>query len=247
MPAAGPLCALFTDAAHPRAPDAEVAWCAARLPTGSGPVLDVLCGVGRVLVPLVAAGRNVHGVDPSAAMLDRCNAKLAAANLAAPTFRQDIVQMNLPFRYGGAFVAGGALQAITDPAEVGQALERIRAHLVAPGVLALDCRVPPTASQRLAAPLVEVRTVKLEDGSQIALRSESTWTPEARLARAHNRYAHRRGAVRLAEEYETVRTTWYAPTDIVEIVRAAGYRDVRVEASKSAADEAEAFAVLGQL
>ena len=75
------------------------------------------------------------------------------------------------------------------------ALARIRAHLVPiPDCLLIDCRVPGSGAADLAAPLVEVRTATLADGSQIALRSETTWTlGGAHRARIDNRYAHRRG------------------------------------------------------
>jgi len=247
MHAFGPLSTRYHDADRPRAPDAEIAWYAERIPASGGLALDVMCGWGRVLVPLVAQGRKVHGVDLSAAMLGRCEAKLAADAAQAPTFRQDIAQMNLPFRYGCAFVAGGAFALITDPAAAASALERIRAHLVDPGELFLECRVPAVATQRLGAPLVEVRTVKLADGSQIALRSETTWWADARLARAENRYAHRRGAQRLAEEHETITMTWYSTDGISELVRAAGFREVTTGPAAGASDEGEVFAVTARL
>ena len=75
----GPLCALFYDADKPAAPADEVAWYAQRLPRDAGPVLEPMCGSGRLLVPLVAAGFNVHGVDTSAAMLAHCESRLAGA------------------------------------------------------------------------------------------------------------------------------------------------------------------------
>jgi SAM-dependent methyltransferase len=244
----GPLSALFRDADRPCAPDAELAWYTARLPGDAGLALDVMCGYGRMLMPLAAQGRKVHGVDLSHAMIARCEEKLAATGIAAATFRQDVVQMNLPFRYGCAFIAGGAFALITDPAAAAAALERVRAHLVDPGLLYVDCRVPATAVQRLGAPLVEVRTVKLPDGAQITLRSETTWWADARLARAENRYAHRRGAQRLGEEHETVTTTWFAPDEFTEIVRAAGFREVTTEPAAPMDDnDGESYAVTARL
>lgn len=245
MHAFGPLSTLFHDADRPRATDAEVAWYAQHVPPGALS-LDLMCGYGRLLVPLAATGGKVHGVDLSAAMLARCEDKLGAAGLTAPTFRQDIVQMNLPFRYGCAFAAAGSFQLITDHAATAAALERIRAHLVDPGILYLECRIPAGASQRLGAPLVEVRTIKLADGSQIALRSETTCWADARLARAENRYAHRRGAQRLAEEHETVTMTWYAPDEITELVRAAGFRAVEIGPAPTEPDEGEAFTLIAR-
>lgn len=174
----GPLHALFADATVVPPEASELAWYRQQFPADAGLVLDVACGIGRVLVPLAAQGQKVHGVDASEALLERCTARLAACGAQAPTFRQPLPQLNLPFRYGGAYVADGALQAFTDPATMHAVLERIRAHLVAPGTLVIDCRIPPQAQQRLAAPLVEVRTARLADGSQIALRAETAWTPQ---------------------------------------------------------------------
>ena len=236
----GPLAALFNDAAHPRASGDELA-VFAKHASAEWLTLDVMCGTGRVLLPCLAQGAKLHGVDLSQAMLARCEANLAGAN--APLFRQDVAQLNVPFRYGCAFVAGGALQLITDPTTVHAAPERIRAHLVPPALLVIECRIPDTAQQRLAAPLVEVTNVKLADGSQIVRRSETTWTPEARLARAQHRYTHRRSHERLGEEHEAIVSTWYEREEIIEVVRNAGYSDVAVHAWPAELAQGDAFIV----
>ena len=44
----------------------------------NGPVLEVGCGTGRVLIPTSRAGLSIVGLDSSAAMLSRCRAKLEA-------------------------------------------------------------------------------------------------------------------------------------------------------------------------
>ncbi len=49
----------------------------------------------------------------------------------------------------------------------------------------------------------------------------------------------------LAEESASVRGTWYAPEEILELVRAAGFRDARTEPLPFAADaEGETFALV---
>ena len=226
MTSYGQLCTLFYDADKPVAPDTEVAWYAQRLPQEAGPLLELMCGSGRLLVPLVASGLKLHGVDSSAAMLGSCEARLAARGLSSPLFRQDLAHLNLPFRYGGAFIAAGSFQLLAEPGAALMALQRIRAHLVEPGLLLLNMFIPSNSEQRLGAPLVEVRTVQLGDGSQIALRSETTVWAETRMSRTEYRYAHRRGATRLAEEHETLTLTWYPPDDIAAMLADAGFRDV---------------------
>ena len=156
-------------------------------------------------------------------MLAQCEARLLRASLATTLFRQNVAELNVPFRYGAAFIGGGAFQHLIDIERARAALRRIRAHLIEPGLLLLDLYVPPESAQRIAAPLVEVRSLSLADGSRIALRSETTMYPDARLARTESRYVHRRGHDLLGEETETQALTWYAPDDIVALIRAAGF------------------------
>jgi len=243
----GPLAAQFHDASKPRASGDELAVFMRHLGADVSLALDVMCGTGRVLIPCLERGAKVHGVDQSAAMLARCEGNLAVAAQAAPLFRQDVAQLNVPFRYGCAFVAGGALSLITDPTALHAALERIRAHLVPPGRLLIDCRVPGSAQQRLAAPLVEVTTARLGDGSQIVRRSETTWTAEAKLVRAQHRYTHRRGTQRIAEEHEAIRATWHERDDIADLVRAAGYRDIAFESWPAAIVDGDAFVLTARV
>ena len=247
MASYGPLCTLFYDADKPAAPEAEVAWYAQHLPKDAGVLLELMCGSGRLLVPLAAQGFKLHGVDSSAAMLASCEARVAAHGIEAPLFRQDLTQLNLPFRYAAAFVAVGSFQLITEPGAALLALERIRAHLVEPGLLLLDMFVPAESELRLGAPLVEVRTARLDDGSQIALRSESTVWADARMVRTEYRYAHRRGATRLAEEHESISLTWYTPDEISALLAEAGYRDVTTGASPQVSSDGRVFSVTARV
>jgi hypothetical protein len=244
--APGTLSALFRDADGPSPADDEIAWYEARLPRDAGSLLAPMCGAGSRLVPLVGAGFNVHGVDASAASLALCERRLSARGDEARLFRQDVVELNLPFRYAAAFVAAGAFQRIVDPRRAQIALARLRSHLVDPGVLILDLSVPAESAQRIAAPLVEIRSVALADGTRIGLRSETTMQPDARLARTASRYVHRRGNDLLAEESEIETVTWYAPDDIASLVSSAGYGSVEMWASPRAPTDGTAFALLAR-
>ena len=44
----------------------------------NGPVLEIGCGTGRVLIPTARAGVSITGLDASPAMLDRCREKVSA-------------------------------------------------------------------------------------------------------------------------------------------------------------------------
>src|SRR5208282_6877650 len=104
MSAFGTLATLFYDADRPRAGDAEVAWYTAHLPRDAGPVLDAMAGSGSLLVPLLEAGIQVHGVDNSEAMLASCERRLASAGRLTRLYRQSVATLNLPSRYAAAYI-----------------------------------------------------------------------------------------------------------------------------------------------
>jgi SAM-dependent methyltransferase len=243
MPAYGPLCTQFYDADKPRAEDAELAWYEARLQRDAGPVLEAMCGSGRLLVPLLQRGFHVHGVDMSAAMLASCEVRLATANLTTPLFRQDLAELNVPFRYGSAFLAAGSFQLLADPASAKSALERIHAHLVPPGLLLLDLSIPDAALHPPAAPLVEVRAVKLADGDRITLRSETLVNTHARQLDIAHRYEKRDPSGSIKREDEALVLTWYDEAQIEALLEEAGFADVTIESSAYAATGEHAFGV----
>ena len=187
-----------------------------------------MSGSGRLLIPLMQLGLNVHGADASPAMLASCEARLGAAALTTPLFRQDAVTLNLPFRYAAAFVAAGSFQLLVDPIAAQKALERIRAHLVAPGVLLMDLYVPAEAAHPPGAPVVHVETVTLGDGTKIALRSETAVDAERTRIDIRSRYEQRQRTTVIAHEDETLALTWYTEEEIVALLRDAGYRDVTI-------------------
>jgi SAM-dependent methyltransferase len=64
-----------------------------------GPVLEVCCGNGRLLVPTLEAGVDADGLDLDPAMLADPRRKLAARGLEAGVFEADMRDFTLPRRY----------------------------------------------------------------------------------------------------------------------------------------------------
>lgn len=143
-------------------------------------------------------------------------------------FRQDAAALNLPLRYAAAFIAGGSFQLLADPVGAQKALERIRAHLVDPGILLLDLYVPAEASHPPGAPVVQVQTVALPDATTIAHRAEIFVDADGRRIDIRSRYEQRERATIRAREDEALALTWYSEDEIIVLLRDAGYRDVAV-------------------
>lgn len=241
----GMLRARFDEAEAAAPSRDEIDWYSSQLPRDAGSALDAMCGTGRMLVPLVARGHAMQGADASPAALAIAEARLAAAGNTVTLYRQDLPALNLPARYVAAIVAGGAFQRIADGSVALAALRRLRMHLVDPAILVVEARVPDYAGTRPGAPLVELRSVALPDGSQIRMRSETSIDADAKLARMDARYTHRRGAQALGEEHARRSLTWYDEDELASMVSQAGWREVAVERPAWAADAA-AFVVVAR-
>jgi SAM-dependent methyltransferase len=242
MTSFGPLSTAFHDALEVQSAD-EIDWYAARLPGDAGPVLEALCGSGRTLAPLLARGFHVHGVDRSPAMIAACEARLRARALTTSLFRQDLAELNVPFRYGAAYASGGSFQLLAAPLAARAALASLKPHLVPPGLLLLDLSIPEVALHPPGAPLVEVRSAKLADGARITLRTEMLVYADARRLDVTSRYEKRDAGGRIEREDATHSRTWYEESDIATLLAESGYVDIAIERSPRETPTERRFAV----
>lgn len=96
--------------------------------SGRRNILELMCGTGRVSLPLVRKGFRLTCVDYSEAMLDVFRSKLAEGD-KADIICQDICNLDLKEKYDIAFIPFNSIMEITGQVKRKQAFERIYAHL----------------------------------------------------------------------------------------------------------------------
>ena len=101
------------------------------------PALEAACGTGRLLLPYLAAGLDVEGVDASEAMLEACREKARERGLDPILWRQPMEALDLPRGYRTVYVPYGSFQSIVAIDDVEAALASFRRHLVDDGRLGL--------------------------------------------------------------------------------------------------------------
>jgi len=127
-----------------RDPSGDAAFYRALAEEGGGPVLELGCGTGRVLLPIAALGIPCVGVDASPAMLAALRAKNPPPNLELVEGRMESFDLGTrrfalvtsPFR---AF-----LHLLDVPSQLA-ALANIRRHLAPGGAFAFDIFDPKLA------------------------------------------------------------------------------------------------------
>lgn len=204
------------------------------------PALDLGCGTGRLLVPLVAEGFDVDGTDVSPDMLAEAASAGAAAGLAigGRLSVQAFDELALARRYGtvfsiGSFAIGGSAERDAE------ALRRVHAHLRPGGAVLLSYEVISGEDHVLLAdpgrryprPWPDAGTrATLADGDELELRTRATGYDAA--TRTHALEIHallwRDGSL-VREESGSLRNTYYRPEDVVAMLRAAGFGDIEVE------------------
>ncbi|MGH7163605.1 MAG: class I SAM-dependent methyltransferase, partial [Planctomycetota bacterium] len=132
-----------------RTPGGDVDFYVEEARRAGGPVLEMACGTGRVLVPTARAGVEIAGVDSSASMLDRARSRLAAEEAAvarrATLVHGDICTTDLA---GGFALVTIPFRSIAHLMEVERQLalfRNVRRHLAPGGRLVFDFFQPNPA------------------------------------------------------------------------------------------------------
>jgi SAM-dependent methyltransferase len=84
---------------------ADIPFWVAQAKAARGPVLELCCGTGRLLVPCLEAGARIEGLDVSRAMIDQCRAKLARGGHKADVAIGDMRDFTRPHRYALIVIA----------------------------------------------------------------------------------------------------------------------------------------------
>lgn len=107
-----------------------------------GPVLDIACGTGRILLPCLQAGVDIEGVDLFEPMLSTLRKKAAALGLSPKLHRADMSEFHLDRRFALVMIPFNAyIHNMTQDAQI-RCLELCREHLLPGGLLAFDTYFP---------------------------------------------------------------------------------------------------------
>ena len=206
------------------------------------PALDLACGAGRLLLPLLSAGLDVDGCDISPDMLAFCREGAARQGLSPHLYQQAMHDLDLPRSYRTIYICDSfGLGGRRD--QDASALRRCHDHLVSGGTLVFSHYLPnddperwpywlPERRQRLPEAWPEAGTRKrTASGDEIELRARLVDLDpmEQRLTLEMRAELWREG--RLAEQEDRLlRENLYFHNEILLMLVQAGFADVSVRA-----------------
>ena len=142
-----------------------------------GPVLELMCGTGRVSLPLLEAGVELTCVDSSAGMLEVFRGKLREEGLSAELIEADVCRLSLGRQFDLIFIPFHSFAEIADPAQERQALQAIRAHLSPTGRFICTLHNPPWRLKWVTGARRKLGDFSLPDGCMLTVSSAETCDP----------------------------------------------------------------------
>jgi SAM-dependent methyltransferase len=135
-----------------------------------GPVLELACGTGRILLPIRRAGVDADGLDAAPAMIARLKDKAAAAGLAVRAETADMRSFEMGRRYRRVFCAFNGFAHCETVADQTACLRASLRHLEPGGALVLHMSYPgPAYWAEPEGQAVLEHGVSLPDGRKLQL------------------------------------------------------------------------------
>jgi len=192
-----------------------------------GPVLELGCGTGRVLLPIARDGIACTGLDSSEAMLDELRGRRPPGNLRLVRGSMQDFDF-VSDRFGLIFSAFRSFQHVLTVEDQLACLGAVRRHLAPGGLFAFDVFAPKLERiARAEEPEAEEARWK-EDETEVVRFTGVRRDPASQVMEVTFRYESRNPG--RPPEPETVRTKmrYFFRYELEHLLARSGFRDVQV-------------------
>ena len=216
------------DLDKPTAPADELAYYLGAIDQAPPPVLAVMCGSGRFLLPILARGVDIDGVDASSDMLAACRANALELGVEPSLHQQQLHELALPRTYGLVFIGGNSIGLVADLDELREGLRRMHAHLMPGGHLLLEIQTPPAPPPHRGRNAWRGTWWTRTNGDRIVLRQIGDYDPATRIETGLGIYDLYEGSTLAATELNDWIHRYWDPGDFSDELAAAGFDDIQL-------------------
>ena len=199
-----------------------------RLRASGGRALEIACGTGRLLLPLLRDGLQVEGLDTSRDMLDRLRARARAMSLSPVLHEAPMQDFDLARRYRTVFVPATSFGILVEPDEVATALACFLRALEPGGEVLIPVSEASAASEAVPD-WRERRNVRLpEEDAHVVVFERIAYEDGGRLQRWHLRYEVERADRPKEVFFREHVVRHYGAGEFRVLLQAAGFEGVEV-------------------
>lgn len=219
-----PTRAQFYDLWHQEIDPQELAFYQHHAQQANGPILELGCGTGRLLLPLRAAGYQIEGLDCSSEMLDLCTQKAAQQKLTVTLHEQLIQSMQLNKQYALIFSTLETFQHITKHDEIIATLQTIYDHLQSGGTFVTYLSLPWLYAPKNINEWRTINKAALNDATY-TLHEKSIHDPVAQIY--HHLYRIKENAKIIADYQTNIR--WYSRYEFEMLLQQIGFTKISMQ------------------
>lgn len=196
-----------------------------RLESCKGPILEPATGTGRILIPLLEKGLNIHGFDISKDMLKICENNCKKRDLNTKLFEAKMESFSQDTKYEAIIVPTGTFLLLHKRADSIKALQNFYNHLSNGGRLILDIALQTDIS----IGTVSTRTWECSNGDIITLENKTVEVDYInQYTISHGRYEKWREGVLIQTELEYFPLRWYGVEEFRLILENIGFKDIMI-------------------
>jgi SAM-dependent methyltransferase len=196
-----------------------------------GPVLDVACGTGRIMLPCLKAGVDVEGLDLFPGMLTRLRQKASALGLKPTLHQANMATFRLPRRYALIMIAFNAFVHNLTTDDQLATLRTCRDHLQPGGQLVFDTAFPGPSwiAQPSGTRELEMETPHPETGLPVRIWDTRTFDRVQQLQHSYNEIEMLDATGRIIATHPSKTTIrWIYKAEMELLLRVSGFARWRI-------------------
>ncbi|WP_028563455.1 class I SAM-dependent methyltransferase [Paenibacillus pinihumi] len=193
-----------------------------------GAALELGCGTGRLLLPYLAAGMDVDGVDCSTEMLEICRAKAQIDGQNPVLYEQSMEQLHLPKKYMTIYIPAASFVLLYEREDAMEALRRIYAHLEHGGQTLIPLFIPKHLFNHKDDEWMPGFKGKRSDGSEVVVSSKTKIDFLEQIHSKLERYEIFKDGVLMDTRYSTTKMRWFGKYEFMMMLEKAGFNDISI-------------------
>jgi SAM-dependent methyltransferase len=151
-------------------------------------ILELMCGTGRVSIPLLEAGRKLICVDYSAGMLNSFLGKIEGKDYHAKLVQADVTEFDLSEKFGIILLPFHSFSEIISEEKQRKALENIALHLDENGKFICTLQNPQVRLKTADGVLRVLGEFQTENDKRIRISIMNQYHPETGLVIGYQQY-----------------------------------------------------------
>lgn len=212
------------------APEQEIKTYCDFIKENGGCALEVGCGSGRLLLPLLKLGLSVEGIDSSEDMLKICSAKGKAKNLSPVIYNQNMQDFQLSKKYNTIFVEGGTFMLLINRAVVFNALRNFYKHLAPNGQVIIELFLPAEDIRRSSTSSWNLHktAIRPEDGAHVFCSGTSQCNLVEQLKSSWAKYEVFKEGKLIDTQFVFSQLRWYSKYEFESMLEKTGFVNIEI-------------------